>query len=239
MKVSKIILQINQGLVALGKYAPGRIHDSEILLALDVELGTLYNTVIKSKQVEVDSFTSSLLNDLKTTGSQKAYTIGIDVLTYNVPDNLETLLKASIIIVYYKAVEGKFLEIGKYYKPKPQAKINSVWTTEITKATEVGYNGKLEEVIYYKYPIRVTASEKIDILKVSPFYKSKLTSPLGELENNTLKVYIEDCYPDSVEFSYYKKPILFSEIGVNSDSPYSEIVNNELIKLVINNIKQR
>ena len=239
MKVSKLLLQINQGLVGLGKYAPGRLHDTEILQTLDVELGTLYNTVIKSKAVELDSFTAALLNDLKDTKTEKAYTIGVDYFTYNLPSDLVVLLKASIITTYFKEVTSTKLTVGKYYKPNPQAKINSVWTTDVTKATEEGYNGKLLEVEYFKYAVRLTPSEKVDVLKSIPFYKSKFTSPLGEIEQDTLKLYLEDCIPDSVEFTYYKEPFLFASLKGTDDSPYSDLVNNELIKLCINNIKQR
>lgn len=239
MKVSNLLLQINQGLVELGKYAPGRLLNTEILQTLDVELGTLYNTVVESKAVELDSFTAALLNDLKDTKSEKSYTIGVDYFTYSLPSDLVVLLKASIITTYFKEVLSNKLTVGKYYKPNPQAKINSVWTSDVTKATEEGYNGKLLEVEYYKYAVRLTPSEKIDVLKSIPFYKSKFTSPLGEIEQNTLKLYLEDCIPDSIEVTYYKKPFLFSVLKETDDSPYSELVNNKLIKLCINNIKQR
>lgn len=239
MKIQDIVLQINQGLVSLGKYAPGRIHDSEIQLALDVELGSIFNEVIKNKEVETSSFTTSLLNDLKDTQIEKVYTNSIDYFVYNWPDNCSTILKASIIITELKDVSSTLLTIGRYYKPSPQAKINSIWVTEVTQAREEGFNGTVKEVVYHKFPIRLTPSEKIDSLRDSPFYKSKFTSPLGELEAKTLKVYLDECIPYGIEYSFYRNPILFSPLKGSDNSPYSEIVNNELIKLVIKNIKQR
>lgn len=239
MKLNNIILQINQGLVKLGQYAGGSLLEDEVKQALDVELKQLFNDVISKQAVETTGFTAALLNDLKDSYAEDKYVLHTDYLEYSIPQNSELILRASIEIIYLKDYNKPYLEIGKSYKPKVKAKINGFWTDKITLAVDEYYTGVVKQVEYYTFPIRIVSSQEIDEYRNKPFTKTKLTSPLGELENKKLKVYLEDCIPNSVKYSFYKTPILFSNLPTSAESPYSDIVNTELIKNTIINIKQR
>jgi hypothetical protein len=148
---------------------------------------------------------------------------------------LKVAIKREILLEHI----GDNLTIGKYYKPVEQARINNVWYTSssIVKAVNKDYYGEVKEVTYKYLPTRLTSSEKINIYLNSTFYKSTDKSPLSEIQGKTIKVHTS-C-GDSIVLSYYKKPIEFSTLKEEDESPYSEVTTSELIKLTIENIKNR
>lgn len=238
MKVGEIYLQIKQGLVQLGKYADGSIINSELALALDVELMQTIAEVLKPSVTETTTFFSTLLNDIKK--EQPIDTIITNEgLEATLPTDCEIPLKISVKLETIQPYENSTLIIGNLYKPVEQAQINGTWykSTEVVKATKAEYYGKVNSVSYTTVPTRITSSEKIDIYRTSSFYKSTNRSPLSVIINRKIEVFT--ACGGNIILAYYKKPIKFKELSVDDESPYSELVNTELIKQTILNIKQR
>lgn len=238
MTVGEIYLQIKQGLVQLGKYADGQIINSELNLALDVELINLVAEVLKSSATETTTFFSILLNDIKKEVSLSTEKEGNELKAI-LPDDCEVPLKISLKIEQSKLHTTHKLTIGNLYKPVEQAQINNNWYkfTDIIKATQEEFYGKVNEISYVTVATRLTGSDKIDMYRTSQFYKSTTLSPLSTLINKNISVFTS-CAGEII-LAYYKSPITFKTLKPDEQSPYSEIVNGELIKLVINNIKQR
>lgn len=238
MKVGEIYLQIKQGLVQLGKYADGSIINSELALALDVELMKTVAEVLKASVTETTTFFTVLLNDLKKE-------LPLDTISSNeslkalLPIDCEVPLKVSVKLESVQPYENPTLIIGNLYKPIEQAQINDTWykSTDVVKATKSEYYGKVNSVSYTTAPTRITSSEKIDIFRTSSFYKSTNRSPLSVIINRDIEVFTP-C-EGNIILAYYKKPIKFKELSLEDESPYSELVNTELIKQTILNIKQR
>lgn len=237
MKVSDVHLQVKQGLVELGKYADGSILNSEINLVLDFIVPQTVAEVLKASATETNTFYASLLNDLKeekTLATTKDYNTMLATLPEScIP--LKVSVKREVLLEH----TGENLIIGKYYKAVDQAKINNTWykSDQIVKATNKDYYGEVKEVNYIYIPTRLTSSEKIDVYLTSHFNKSTNKSPLSEIIGKTIKVH-SNC-GDNIVLSYYKKPIEFSTLKEEDESPYSDITTSEFIKITIQNIKNR
>lgn len=237
MKVSDVHLQVKQGLVELGKYADGSILISEIDLVLDLIVLQTVADVLKASATETNTFYASLLNDLKEEQSL-ATTKDYNIMLASLPKScvpLKVSVKREILLEHI----GENLIIGKYYKPVDQARINNTWykSDQTVKATSKDYYGEVKEVSYTYIPTRLTSSEKIDVYLTSHFNKSTNKSPLSEIIGNIIKVH-SNC-GDNIVLSYYKKPIEFSTLKEEDESPYSDITTSEFIKITIQNIKNR
>lgn len=238
MKIADILLTIGQELVPFGKYAPGQLQSTEIKLTLDTVVNNIFNEVVKQKAVEVSGYTAELLSSLKVSTKSKAFNIDDDKIVIEKPELSEVILSSNVVKYSLEDYNNDELIINEIYKPVEQAKINGTWTTEITKATESTFLGKVQRVKYESVPIRIVESEKKRVYASLPFYKSNPKSLLGELVGNTIIVDLVGCGDISyINLVYYRQPFKFSSLNDLDECPYKTLVVTELINETIKKLK--
>lgn len=247
MIISDIFLSVKQELFVLGTYTEGRILNSEIALAFDAEINNIVAEIFKNLATEKTVFYNTLLLDLKKESGVIAPIKDFNSVTITLPPDYYMHIEDSTLVVKSgKLVTGKTLTIGKYYKVIEAAKVNGSWLEDgvIVKADQSVFYGNVEELTVVEINNRLTSSQKLNIQLQSNFYKPNGKKLLSELTSNTtLKVHFGNvCSINDiigVNLVYYRKPFRFESINMQSESPYSDIVNNELITLVVERLKNR
>lgn len=224
-------LQVKLGLTEIGKFTDGKLIDSEIAYGFDLAINSLISEILKNGLTENNTYFETLLQDLKFEKEESEYVVEHDSIEFNLPD-YHVLLKLSLETKNYSTYNKAYLQIGKYYKPKTQAKINNLWVSTTTKATHKEYYGEIQEEKTRIIPIRLISSDRIDVYRKSNFSKSTNKSIISEKIDNKLVCYT-DC-KGTLKIVGYKKPIEFKTLNENLESPYNDLMNTFLIKEVIN-----
>jgi hypothetical protein len=92
-------------------------------------------------------------------------------------------------------------------------------------------------------PVRIVPHDKITELLRNPFRTTSILSPLGSVQNDTLKVYVKNKFTvNSLKITYIKEPKYFSTLPLspmNDSSDLPEHTHQTIVDMVVQNILEK
>jgi hypothetical protein len=252
MLKKEFYISIETSLVSLGSYAYGQYTPEDLDFQIDIVLNGLINSLIPSS--EDSQLKLDLLRTLKK--KDKLTLLGEvlnDIYTYSLP----TEYRNKLSVITHTIVEGKEesistanknkINLGNYYEIlSEKVRLNSEWYDKgqllYINDTVVDFYGTIKQTINLVGDVRVVSSENIQNLRFSIYNKPTLYSPLGEIENNKVVVYLPKCTPLKIEtfLTYYKKPKTFNSYSLEEELELPEtfltLLVGEVIKQLQNNL---